>query len=232
MEVATDLTETPNRFRQRLSISGRTKAGSPFEESETEEVVQVGSVDDSGGSLIVEGTSDRLGDLSLGPAADRRNVQARNATICKQIKMFQLQPASDGDLVQPNQRPAVNVHRGGSKSVLLPPVLPILLHRVRAGRKGRPHHPYEVTKGGEVGAEILETLSKGSQAMLGAVESSKLAKTIIKTVVPAQDFEGWVLQRSLEIPDPPNPGAVSQGTSSTNARTARITSSQLSGVSP
>lgn len=131
MEVAADLAETGDRTRQKLGISGRAKPGSPFEERETEEIVQVGPVDDPCGPLVVERASERLGYRSSVLTADRRDVQTPDAKACQQVEMLQFQAAPDGKLVQANQMSLVNLHRSGSKGMLLSP---ILFHRVQIRR--------------------------------------------------------------------------------------------------
>jgi hypothetical protein len=62
-------------------------------------VVQVGSIGDPGGTLLVETSSNPLGDGSLLSAADRGDVQTLDTMLDEEIHMLEFQPTANLEFV-------------------------------------------------------------------------------------------------------------------------------------
>jgi hypothetical protein len=226
-QLLADSPQPSNRFTQRLNVPGRDKAGSPFKHGNTEPVVHVRSVDDPRETLIEEQSCQ---DLRHDPvlATKKRDVQALKPMRQEDAGMFHLQPVPHLEIVEPYKLSRGDLDERGRQSPLFPK-LPVQLPCCRAVIAEQLFESLEIL---QVRAEGCQNLAQTGQPGPRAVERAKPPLRIIEAVAPGIAGKRRELQGTGDMPEPPDLGAVLQGTVSTNAFAAVTTNPQSSGTVP
>jgi hypothetical protein len=224
-ELLTDSSQRPDRPGQQLGITRRDEASSALEEGDTKLVIDVRPVHDPRGSLVEESPRNLLGHVPF-LAPERRDVQPFDPVSYEDVQVVLLQLLSDRQVVEADELTVEDFYAGGSQGILFPP-LPTDSPR---GRDGFVVKVSERLEGLEIRPEIAESLAQAGQPVLRAVEGTEALLGIIESISPTRVRR--VLQRTGDVPYPPHPGAVFQGTVSTNVLAAVTTKPQSSGSLP
>jgi len=170
-----DLLELGKRLRERKRVPSRDQSGSAFEEGRTDLIVVLGLVEHACRAFLEQRSRNGLGDFPAA-ALDHVQVQMLDSLVKKQPHELPFQVSTQAHIVERVQGAGENFDRRWHEHSLGPPL-------VWYGTPGFDPRFFELVNCLERGAEISQDLTKAGPGVRGAIQTAKLPKGIVKSIL-------------------------------------------------
>ena len=193
------LQELGNVASQGDGCSRGFEAAAPFEKRRTGLIVQIGAEANTGRALVVEGAGNGLRH-GPAPASDLADVQVLHAVRGEEPSVLSGEPFAGRDIVEIDQRAAIDGDGRGGHCVASPPC-----PRDLAGRDRRrvAEDVGELGQGRGVGPEIGQHLAQARDREIRGVERAVLAPGVVEAMVPAAELAGNRRERCRGMAEAP-----------------------------